>query len=440
MLFYASWDWLNFETPVPRFFIHFTTVTSINYLFVILLEKYKSKSVSGKIISTAVFLNVLNLGFFKYFYFAIEVAGVLVGHPEWKGEARGSFDIILPIAISFYTFQTIAFLVDKYRGEIPDHTSYVDFTLFIFFFPQQLAGPILKAKEFLPRLKSPVPMDEERIWMGLYFIGLGIIKKGVFADSIAYIISPVFASPSDYSAQSLALSLLGFLFQLWGDFAGYSDMAVGCGKLLGFDLPQNFNRPFYSQGFAEMWERWHITLSRFLREYIYFPMGGSRVVEWRAAFNTGFTMVLAGLWHGANWTYLYWGVVIAISLIVERYLLNRIPFWKEKQIGWKRSLKIGVILLFWLYLGLIFRSNRVEDIPLIWNRIFSGAVGQSVKWEELLFMPILMYILQYFEYKEEFYTGLLKRRVLAAVSLSTILLFVLAELSNKQVQFLYFQF
>ncbi|NBU99491.1 MAG: MBOAT family protein, partial [Spirochaetia bacterium] len=299
-----------------------------------------------------------------------EIISSITGNPEWHTNIRANFQIILPIAISFYSFQIIAFVVDKYRGEIPEHTTFVEFSLFIFFFPQQLAGPILKANEFFPRLHSPKEVTKEDVEIGLYYILLGVIKKGVFADSLAYAITPIFANPSQYNAISLFLAILGFLFQLWGDFAGYCDIAIGCGKLLGFDLPNNFNRPFYSVRFSEMWLRWHITLSRFLRDYIYFPMGGSKYGEFRTTFNSAFTMVIAGIWHGANWNYILWGVVIAISLILERQVLDRFEWWKLKSEGRDKFIKNCVVLLFWLVLSIIFRANQLSDIPIFLTRIF----------------------------------------------------------------------
>jgi alginate O-acetyltransferase complex protein AlgI len=440
MIFYASWDFLNFSYPIPRFFIHFLTVISINYLFILGIEKAKSHRNKKTVLIASVLFNILNLGFFKYFYFSIEIIGVLLGHPEWRVAVQNEIHIILPIAISFYTFQTISFLVDKYRGEIPEHTNYIDFTLFIFFFPQQLAGPILKANEFFPRLYHPKKVDRDDILTGLYHIILGIIKKGVFADSLAYIINPIFSNPSEYSSTALFFAIISFLFQLWGDFSGYSDMAIGCGKLLGFDLPNNFNRPFFSIRFSEMWLRWHFTLSRFLRDYIYFPLGGSKYGELRTSINSGTTMVIAGIWHGANWNYILWGVIISFSLILEKQLLDRFYWWKEKNQGVHRFFKGLIIFLFWLILSLIFRINQLSDISIFTSRILNLSEGKNVILDQFILIPIVMMIIQYYEYSPKVINLYKENFWKITIVLVLILLFILTEFTKKQVQFIYFQF
>jgi alginate O-acetyltransferase complex protein AlgI len=440
MIFYASWDYLNFENPIPLFFTHFLIVICINYLFILGIEKSGKQELRKFFMILSTLFNLTNLAFFKYFYFIFEIISSITGNPEWHSNARANFQIILPIAISFYSFQIIAFVVDKYRGEIPDHTTFVEFSLFIFFFPQQLAGPILKANEFFPRLHSPKDVTKDDIEIGLYYILLGVIKKGVFADSLAHTINPIFANPSEYNAASLSLAIFSFLFQLWGDFAGYCDIAIGCGKLLGFDLPNNFNRPFYSIRFSEMWVRWHITLSRFLRDYIYFPLGGSKYGELRTTFNSAITMVIAGVWHGANWNYILWGIVIAMSLIIERQILDRFRWWKENSMGWDKFIKNCIILSFWFVLSTIFRVNQLADIPVFLERIFSFTGGKKVNYDELVFIPILMMIMQNYEYTPKIIEYVRKKFWIIALSSSLVLLFLLAELGNKQVQFIYFQF
>jgi len=440
MIFYSSWDFLNFENPIPLFFTHFFIVICINYLFIIGIEKSENHKVKKIFMIFSTLFNLSNLVFFKYFYFLFEIVSSITGNPEFYTYAKTNFQIVLPIAISFYSFQIIAFVVDKYRGEIQEHTTFVEFSLFIFFFPQQLAGPILKASEFFPRLHSPKEVTKEDVEIGLYYILLGVVKKGVFADSLAYIITPIFANPSEYNAPSLLLAIFSFLFQLWGDFAGYCDIAIGCGKLLGFDLPNNFNRPFFSIRFSEMWVRWHITLSRFLRDYIYFPMGGSKYGEFRTTFNSAFTMVIAGIWHGANWNYIVWGVVIAMSLILERQILDRFKWWKENSMGWDKFIKNCIVLFVWFIFSTIFRVNQLADIPIFIERIFSFSEGKKVSYDELLFIPMIMMAMQYYEYTPSIFEFIRKRFWIIAFSSSLVLLFLLAELGNKQVQFIYFQF
>lgn len=441
MVFYGAWDYLNFESPFPRFLFHFFTVIAVNYIFIAGMQSTESAGKRKLFLVAALVLNILNLAFFKYFYFIIDAAGILAGHPEWVAQAKTEFKIILPIAISFYTFQTIAFLVDKYRGEIPEKTSFTDFALFIFFFPQQLAGPILRAKEFLPYLSKPLPVDSEMIRMGLIFIGTGLIKKAVIADSMAEFVNPVFANPSAASSPEILMASVGFLFQIWGDFAGYSDMAIGCGRLLGFVLPRNFIAPFLASRFSEMWLRWHITLSSFLRDYLYFPMGGSRVSSVRASVNVMLTMTLAGLWHGANWNFVLWGFVIGLSLVIETNILDRFYFWRESKTGTAVTVRWFLVFCFWTFIAVIFRVNQVSDLAVLAKGLFAvkPAMGK-IRPDQFASLCLLTALLHYAELKIE----ILNRRIFHSkiffAAAAAVLMFVLADLSNKQVQFIYFQF
>lgn len=440
MVFYGSWDVLTFNSLVPRFLLHFILILTINYFFINQIQNTENLIKKKFFLTFSICINVLNLGFFKYFYFLIDIFGTILGHPEWKLQAIERFQIILPIAISFYTFQTIAFLVDKYKGLIPEKTSYIDFLLFILFFPQQLAGPILKSTEFLPRLKNPIPVTQRDVILGLTYIGFGIIKKGVLADSMALVVNPVFANPSEHSGPACYLAALGFIIQLWGDFSGYSDIAIGLAKLLGFDLPKNFEAPFFSTSFAEMWERWHITLSRFLREYVYFPLGGSKGTPLQTIRNVFLTMGLAGIWHGANWNFLLWGIVIAISLIFERILLNKFSFWRENKSIVDFSIKSILVFQFWILLALIFRVQNLADIGIFLNNIFTLKGGLSIDVFSIINTVFFAFLLHLIEYKSNLLEKIFLQPKLIIFSVGIILLFVLSDLSNRQVQFIYFQF
>ncbi|MDX1958588.1 MAG: MBOAT family O-acyltransferase [Leptospiraceae bacterium] len=440
MIFYSAWEIIGFGSKIPFFLLHFISVILINYLFILYFEKEVNEFKRKLALTIILFLNITNLCFFKYLYFFVEITGLVFGHPEWRPEFEKNFHIILPIAISFYTFQTIAFVVDKFKKEIPEHTTLTDFSIFIFFFPQQLAGPILRARDFLPSLHKEPEMDENKIYDGLIYIGLGLMKKGILADSVAIIVNPVFQSPSDYSWLAISISCILFYFQLWGDFSGYSDMAIGCAKLLGFDLPRNFNAPLAALSFREMWERWHITLSSFLRDYIYIPLGGNKVSNFRASFNSIFTMTLAGLWHGANWNYLIWGLSIGIHLVVERLFLNRFSFWKETNSMLNRIVKLFLLNLTWFYYSTIFRVNSLSDFGVITKKILTLSKGKMIPTNEILTLTLLFGILHHLEYKSNKLEFLKRKPLVYSFAIGLILLFFLGDLSNKQTQFIYFQF
>jgi alginate O-acetyltransferase complex protein AlgI len=227
-------------------------------------------------------------------------------------------DIVLPVGISFYTFQTLSYTIDIYRGKLKPARTFGDFALFVSFFPQLVAGPIVRAAEFLPQLDLLPRIDRKRLHEALWRIGCGLTRKIVFADLIGlYLVDPVFNDPLAYSAEVHVLAIIGFGFQIYNDFAGYSEMAIGVAKLFGFDLPENFAYPFRSISVREFWTRWHMTLSFWLRDYVFQPLGGWRSKMPRAAFNNIATMVLIGLWHGASWLWVWYGLVNAIAMIVE---------------------------------------------------------------------------------------------------------------------------
>ena len=440
IIFYGSWDFISFDSVFPRFLSHFLTVITINFFFLKWMEHAKVQSKQKLPLTIAIILNVLNIAFFKYFYFLAEILGLIIGEPELKSTTMGKIQIILPIAISFYTFQIIAYLVDYYRGSIQEKTSYLDFSIFVLFFPQQLAGPILRAKEFMPQLNSKRSLSDEQIVQGIGLIGFGLTKKVVLADSMARLLDPVFSNPSAYSGKALLCALVGFFFQLWGDFSGYSDIARGCGKLLGFELPKNFVGPMFAQSFKEMWTRWHITLSSFLRDYVYFPLGGSKGSSIRTDMNNLITMFIAGVWHGANWNYVVWGIVIGFSLMFERNILSHFKFWTESKTKFAIFFRFIVLGLFWFLLADIFRVATLSDLGLMITNTFFWVKGEKILYEEFGYLCVLFIILHTLEYKPEILVTRVKRPVTAIVISSIVFLFKMTALSNRQVQFFYFQF
>ena len=279
------------------------------------------------LLGLTVALDLSVLGFYKYFYLFAESFGWLLGDP-YIADLRANwmedygFQIVLPIAISFYTFQIIAFVVDCYRGTVSGPVEPRKFVLFILFFPQFVAGPIMRADDFIGQIDRPTP-SKDRIVNGSLYILMGVVKKVLIADHIGAASDVIWADPARYDAVYLFLILPSFVVRIYCDFSGYTDMARGLAKLLGYEIPENFKGPFLAKSMAELWTRWHITLSTWLRDYIYIPLGGSRAGEWRTNINVMITMGLGGLWHGANWTMLCWGLFVGIFLVIERFFRNQ---------------------------------------------------------------------------------------------------------------------
>ncbi|MEA2420962.1 MAG: alginate O-acetyltransferase complex protein AlgI, partial [Thermoleophilaceae bacterium] len=238
--------------------------------------------------------------------------------------------IALPVGVSFFTFQAISYTVDVYRRLIPPATT-LDVAIYLSFFSHLVAGPIVRAREFLPQLASPRDRTRVAVGPGMMLIGVGLVKKVVLADYLARtLVDPVFGVPQAYSAPDALLAAYGYAAQIYCDFSGYTDIAIGLALLLGFVFPQNFDRPYRSLGFREFWRRWHMTLSRFLRDFLYIPLGGNRGGRWRTYRNLLITMVLGGLWHGAAWTFVLWGAFHGIGLCSEHALgerWTRLPAW-----------------------------------------------------------------------------------------------------------------
>lgn len=276
-------------------------------------------------------INLGMLAFFKYANFLLDV--INLGLEVAQSQLQFSpLDIVLPVGISFFTFQALSYTIDIYRGQIPPRESRLDYALFIAFFPQLVAGPIVRASEFFKELDQPKPPSSYEINLGLVLIVLGLLKKMAVADSLAAFVDPIFAAPDLASASQVLLGIYAYALQIYCDFSGYTDVAIGTALLFGFRFPQNFNYPYMALSFQDFWRRWHMTLSRFLRDYLYVSLGGNRGSISRTQANLLLTMLLGGLWHGAAWTFVFWGLLHGTYLVLERGAMQLFPrFYRSRQ-------------------------------------------------------------------------------------------------------------
>lgn len=309
-VFYMSWNWKYAGL------IAFSTL--VDYSLGLGLGRSDRPAARKAMLVTSLCVNLGLLAVFKYFNFFMDTSG------DVAGLLGLAFDppvlrVLLPVGISFYTFQTLSYSIDLYRRKIPVERSLLKFALFVSFFPQLVAGPIVRASEFLPQLQRTPNVTERRFHSGLLLVFRGLIKKCLFADLLAVlVVDAVFKNPADFSTWDLLLALYGYTFQIYNDFSGYSDIAIGIGRMLGFDLPTNFNRPYYARNVRDFWSRWHITLSTWLRDYLYIPLGGNRGTAARVRRNLMITMLLGGLWHGAALNFVLWGGYHGLLLILAR--------------------------------------------------------------------------------------------------------------------------
>lgn len=309
-IFYGWWDW--------RFCALLAFSSIANWVFGRIIGSMPAGPLRALVIIFAIAVNLGILGFFKYYGFFIENVGEALAMIGWERDLL-LMQIILPVGISFYTFQGISYIIDIKRGEADHRASLLDAMLYISFFPQLVAGPIVRAKDFLPQLARAPAISRTAVSLGLLLILWGLLKKTVIASEIATgIVDPVFFAPGEYGAIDRLFAVYGYAVQIYCDFSAYSDIAIGCAALLGYRFNRNFDQPYRARSFQDFWRRWHISLSTWLRDYLYKPLGGSRGGALATNRNLMITMLLGGLWHGAAWTFLVWGLIHGLALAVER--------------------------------------------------------------------------------------------------------------------------
>jgi len=364
--FYACWNfwylWLIFAT------------SAVDYTVGWLLSRQENTRKRKLILAWSIVFNLGVLAIFKYFNFFSAGTG-------WLAALLGlritmpTLDILLPVGISFYTFQSMSYTIDVYRRKIEPARNLAEFCLFVSFFPQLVAGPIVRASDLLHQFRKDPVLDDRQAMEGVYRIGVGLLKKVILADFLAVsLIDGVFAHPEANSTARLWITLVGYSFQLYGDFSGYSDIAIGSAALMGFRIPENFNRPYLARSMREFWERWHISLSTWLRDYLYFVIGGSRGSASRTYVNLFLTMFLVGLWHGAAWNFVVWGIYIATVMVVTR----GVHVWAESR---KLALAPNGLASWLLRVGFfftlalswpIFRAKTSGDMMAYYHGLFAG--------------------------------------------------------------------
>ncbi|WP_306250417.1 MBOAT family protein [Parvularcula sp. IMCC14364] len=385
--FYAAWDW--------RFLALLAAVIMVAWAGPKLFDRYPDRK---KLILTLSIVALLCLlGTFKYFNFFTD-SFVDILNVIGFNAAYSTLNIILPVGISFYIFQAVSYLVDAYREEISRQTDFLKVALYISFFPQLVAGPIVRAHDFIPQLEEKKRFSEYDFLTGLKLFVIGLIYKAVFADHLAGYVDPVFADLAGYDNASIRAATFAFYGQIYFDFAGYSTMAIGCARMLGFALPRNFDFPYASRDIADFWRRWHISLSGWLRDYVYIPMGGNRGSKLQTNQNLMKTMLLGGLWHGASWNFVLWGFLHGAALIVHRLWDQSFSSGNSKAGKWRVW---GIAFAAWLLTQAFvaacwvpFRAENAADTQLVFNALLalrndSGLASLEIPLV-LLVMPLLV--------------------------------------------------
>ncbi|MEW5939058.1 MAG: MBOAT family protein [Chloroflexota bacterium] len=374
--FYAWWDW--------RFLGLLVFVTVLDYFISVLLVRSQDSRRRKLLLAISVASNLAILGFFKYFNFFVDTLNLAL-HP--LGLDLPELQILLPIGISFYTFETLSYVIDVYRGHTEPAHSLVDYAVFVTFFPRLVAGPIMRASNFLPQLYRGLKFSQENFVVGAQYFAQGLLKKIVMADTCAVVVDKVYETPWFYSSSTVWLGVLAFAVQVYFDFSGYSDMATGVARMLGFELTMNFNLPYTSLNLTEFWTRWHISLSTWLRDYLYISLGGNRKGEARTYLNMFVTMLLGGLWHGASWNFVLWGGLHGIGMSLERWWMRD----RRHAIEWKfwRGLRGGLLVFLWIALTCVFfRSPSLDIAGVVFGKLlFLDPAG--VNW---FYLPAFFYM------------------------------------------------
>lgn len=340
------------------------------------------------------------LGLFKYYDFFVDSFSRLLHF-----DSKFTLNLVLPLGISFYIFQAISYLVDIYYRKI-NSTSLTNVFLYVGFFPQIVCGPIIKAHEFLPQLQVDTKLSKQRIYIGLQLILFGLFKKLVIADRLGVAVDSVYSSPLEYSGVSLLVVAIGYAIQIYCDFSGYSNIAIGVAHILGFNYKKNFNLPYVSSNPSDFWRRWHISLSTWFRDYVYIPLGGNRKGSYRTYFNLFLTLILSGLWHGAAWTFILWGALQGIGVVIHKIIKSKL-----KIIRTEKSRIIELISIFltviWIWLLWVpFRASSIEESFMIVKKILFLEDGINyIPVYALIFAPIILlkqFILYYMNFDNKF--------------------------------------
>ena len=368
-VFYGWWDW--------RFLSLIFLSTVVDYFVGLKIYDCRDNKVKKSYLWISILFNLRLLGFFKYFNFFIDSWIDLFIFFGYKHQSTWTLNVILPVGISFYTFQTMSYSLDIYFKKLKPTKDFISFASFVSFFPQLVAGPIERASNLLPQILKKRTFKYEQGVQGLRLILWGMFKKVVIADSLGWRVDYVFNNFLTLDGGTLLLGLIYFSFQIYCDFSGYSDMAIGTGKLLGFELMSNFKFPYLSRNIGEFWRRWHISLSTWLRDYLYIPLGGSKRGKWLSIRNIFIIFVVSGFWHGANWTFIMWGLIHAL-LYIPLFLRGKNRKYSTKIIAEnsllptiKEVFQMGITSFFIMIAWVFFRSETILDSYFYLSKIIS---------------------------------------------------------------------
>lgn len=425
------------------YFILLLFATAIDFTLAKFIYGSKDKWERKFYIVVTLIVNLGMLGYFKYTNFLFDSFFSITG------QDFEPLDIFLPVGVSFFTFQSLSYTLDVYRGNLKPVDNILDYAFFVSFFPQLVAGPIVRASDFLPQIYKPTVVTDEMFGRGVFLIGCGLFKKAVISDYISTnFVDRVFDAPSLYSGVENLFAVYGYALQIYCDFSGYSDMAIGLALLLGFRFPLNFDSPYQSKNITEFWRRWHISLSTWLRDYLYISLGGNRKGEARTYLNQMLTMLLGGLWHGASWRFIIWGALHGLALTVHKFYRSRFPRRRVVRGGWGNVVRILVTFHFVCFCWLFFRAANIQTVGemlgQITNHFSLAVVPEFIQgYKVVMMLMVIGYLLHFIPREAELAAQETVTNMSlagkAAFMISVIFLVIQTKSSGIQ-PFIYFQF
>jgi alginate O-acetyltransferase complex protein AlgI len=451
--FYMSWR--------AEYAIILVATTLIDYFSGYMMSKTEDKKKRRPYLYLSLISNLGTLFTFKYFNFFREAA-ISLGEQFNVSYAVPAFTLLLPVGVSFYTFQSVGYIIDVYYDKCKPEKNLGIFATFVAFFPQLVAGPIERAGHMLGQFYENHDFDYKRVTAGLKLMAWGLFKKVVIADRLAMMVNPVYNDPTHFEGFSLLLATVFFTFQIYCDFSGYSDMAIGSAQIMGFRLMENFRRPYFSKSIGEFWRRWHISLSSWFRDYLYIPLGGSRVVKWRAYYNLIIVFLVSGLWHGANWTFIIWGALhgfYSIFGMISKPARERLAAATglTSLPTFHKFLNVGLTFCLVAFAWIFFRANSLQDALYISTHLFDGLseldgakLSQVLKRFSLHYRPelvlavlciVLLELAHLLQRRRDLWERLSEKPLLVRWAVyASFTLFILYFGIFNNTQFIYFQF
>lgn len=444
LLFVSAFSYYFYYKSSGMYFFLLGLVTVTDFFLARRMSVTEDPFKRKLIVTISLFVNLGLLCYFKYTNFFYEMLA-----PLWGG-SFSPLDIFLPVGISFFTFQSLSYTIDVYRRDLKPLDNILDYVFYVSFFPQLVAGPIVRARDFIPQIRQPLFVSNEMFGRGVFFIVSGLFKKAVISDYISVnFVERIFDNPSLYSGVENLFGVYGYALQIYCDFSGYSDMAIGLALLLGFRFPMNFNSPYKSDSVTDFWHRWHISLSSWLKDYLYISLGGNRKGKIRTYLNLIITMLLGGLWHGASWNFIVWGALHGIALAMHK--LFRSILGRDKNYtstGWRKVFAVIITFHFVCFCWIFFRNTTFDGSMSMITQIFTAFhpevfIQMILGYREVFLLMLIGFILHFSpdRWQDSCSEIIVKMPLLGKAFVLIALIFLIIQVKSSDIQpFIYFQF